>query len=127
MSFDIFLHRFVGGDISEGDARFAQAYLDPMITRRDESWARLETVDGEADLYGYNSLGSHLMITHASGRAIWDVMFELARIAGFAVMPVGCGTCITDATDPSDLPPEVPRPITVIRSGQDLLDAVERA
>ena len=60
-------------------------------------------------------------------RAIWDVMFELARIGGYAVMPVGCGTCITEAVDPSDLPAEVPHPITVVHSGQELLDVVAPA
>ena len=42
-------------------------------------------------------------------------------------MPVGRGTCITEATEMSDLPDAVPEPITVIRSGQDLLDVVENA
>lgn len=54
-------------------------------------------------------------------------MFELARIGGYAVMPVGCGTCINEAVDRFDLPAEVPDRIAEVRSGQDLLDVVEPA
>jgi hypothetical protein len=127
MSFDIFFQRLAGGDLSESAAGIAEAYLAPMVKERDASWARIRTVDGEADVYGMDRLATSVMINHASGRAVWDVMFELARIGGYAVMPVGCGTCITEAVDPSHLPAELPGPITVVRSGQDLLDVVERA
>jgi hypothetical protein len=98
-----------------------------MIKERSRFCTRIGTADGEADVYGFDSLATDLMINHASGRAIWDVMFELARLGGYAVMPVGCGTCVTEATDPSDLPAEVPEPIVVVRSGQDLLKVVEDA
>ncbi len=127
MSFDIFFQRFRGKDISVGDGRRVEAFLAPIIVQRDTQWAVIRTADGEAYLYGMDTLGSNLMINHASGRAIWDVMFELACAGGFVVMPVGCGTCITEATEMSDLPDAVPEPITVIRSGQDLLDVVENA
>lgn len=127
MSFDIFFRRFIGPGRLAGDPDAAEAYLAPMVKQRDRFCARIGTVDGAADVYGFERLATGVMINHASGRAIWDVMFELARIGGYAVMPVGCGTCITETVDPSDLPAEVPRPITVIRSGQDLLDVVEQA
>lgn len=127
VSFDIFFQRFKNGDLAEGDRAAVESLRAPLVERRDDAWARIRTIDGEADLYGVDSLGSHLLINHASGRAIWDVMFELARIGVFAVMPVGCGTYITDSTDRSDLPSEAPEPITVVHSGQDLLDVVESA
>ena len=95
-----------------------------MIAEEDNSWARIRTLDGEADLYGMGSLGAHFTISHASGEMIWDAMFQLAQLGGFAVMPVGCGTCITPSTDPSHLPPEVPRPIRVVVSGAELLNVV---
>jgi hypothetical protein len=127
MSFDIFFQRFPGGDLPKSGAAMVAAYLAPMVKLRDASWARIATVDGQADVFGMDRLATGFMMNHASGRAVWDVMFELARIGGYAVMPVGCGTCITDDLDPSQLPAEVPHPIKVVRSGQDLLDVVERA
>jgi hypothetical protein len=127
MSFDIFFQRFAAGGPSRADGDAVEAYLTPMIKERSRSCTRIETADGEADVYGFDSFSNGLMINHASGRAIWDVMFELARIGGYAVMPVGCGTCITDATDPSDLPAEVPGPTVVVHSGQHLLEVVQHA
>ncbi len=125
MSFDIFFLRFKDGERSEGDDRAVEKFLAPLLEERDGSWARVRTVDGEADLYGMDTLGSSLMINHASGGRIWDLMFELARVGGFAVIPVGCGTCITPSTNPSDLPPQAPRPISVVTSGAELLAVVE--
>jgi hypothetical protein len=127
MSFDIFFQRFAAGGPSRADGDAVEAYLAPMIKERSRFCTRIGTADGEADVYGFDSLATGVMINHASGRAIWDVMFELARIGGYAVMPVGCGTCITEVTDPSDLPAEVPEPIMVVRSAQELLNMVEHA
>ena len=125
MSFDIFFLRFAQGNPSAGDDRALEEFVAPLIEERDEAWARIRTIDGKADLYGMDSLGASLMINHASGRAIWDVMFELAQVGGFAVIPVGCGTCITPSINPTDLPSEVPRPISVVASGAELLAVVE--
>ena len=127
MSFDVFFQRFAAGGPSAADAGAVEAYLSQMIKEQSRYCTRIGTIDGEADVYGLDSLATGVMINHASGRAIWDVMFELARIGGYAIMPVGSGTCITEAVDPSDLPAEVPEPITVVRSGRDLLDVVEGA
>lgn len=126
-SFDIFFQRFPEGSLSPSGVRAVEELLAPLIEERDGAWARIRTLDGEADLYGTDTLAAHFMINHASGRAIWDVMFDLARVGGFAVMPVGCGTCITPSTRPSDLPPEVPGPIRVVASGAELLGVVETA
>src|SRR5579885_1014168 len=127
MSFDIFFLRFEGGDPSRGDDRAVEELLEPWIEEREKSWARVKTVDGEADVYGMETPGASLMINHASGRVIWDLMFELAHVGRFAVIPVGCGTIITPSIDSSDLPPEVPDPISVVRTGAELLAVVESA
>ena len=54
-------------------------------------------------------------------------MFELARAAGFAVMPVGCGTCVVSEASKGDLPSDVPGPVFDIASGADLLAVVQSA
>lgn len=124
MSFDIHFLRFEGGVPAEADAVAVEAFLAPFIDRRGEWGATLRTNDGDAELYGLERVGGGCMITHASGRAIWDVMYDLARVGGFAVIPVGCGTCIPPSVDRSDLPPEAPAPITVVSSGRELLNVV---
>jgi len=35
------------------------------------------------------------MVNHAEGDQIWDVVYDLALAVGYAVMPVGCPTCVT--------------------------------
>lgn len=125
MSFDIFFQRFEAGEPTEGEDGPVRLVLEPHITGRDASWARIVTADGEADVYGMDGLGSDLMVSHASGRAVWDLMFELAVVGRFAVILPGCGTCITDASHASDLHPDVPDPVTVVGSGADLLRVVE--
>jgi hypothetical protein len=52
-------------------------------------------------------------------------MYDLAVAGRFAVLPVGCGTCVPDSAMPDELPDYVPQPVTVITSGGDLLHVVE--
>ncbi len=124
MSFDIFFQRFAAGEHAAADAQAVASFLAPFIDRRDPHGATLRTNDGDAELYGLDDIGEGCMITHASGRAIWDVMYELARVGRFVVIPVGCGTCIPPTVDRSDLVVELPEPITVVGSGRELLAVV---
>ena len=124
MSFDIFLQRFVDGEAVDADGDSILAILDPLIAGRSGSWARIVTIDGEADVYGIDNPGSGLMINHASGRAVWDVLFELAERTGMAVMPAGCRWSVTDA-GLIDALPAVSPPAAVVTSGADILATLE--
>lgn len=124
MSFDIFLQRFVDGEAVDADGDSILAILDPLITGRSGSWAKIVTADGEADVYGIDAPGSGLMVNHASGRAVWDVLFELARATGMAVMPVGCRSSVTDA-DLIDALPAVSPSAVVVTSGAEILATLE--
>lgn len=64
------------------------------------------------------------MFNRPHGERVWGVMYELARIAGLAVMPVGCGTCVADETLLVRLPEDIPQPVVVVRSGAELIEAV---
>jgi hypothetical protein len=75
-------------------------------------------------VYGIDNPASGLMINHASGRAVWDVLFELARATGMAVMPVGCRTSVTDSGLIDGLPAGLP-PAEVVTSGADILATLE--
>jgi hypothetical protein len=126
VSFDIFLQRFVNGKAVDADGDSMLAILEPLITARSGGWARIITADGHADVYGIDDPASGLVINHASGRAVWDVVFELARAAGMAVMPVGCRTSVTDPGLIDALPAGSPR-AEVVTSGADILATVEDA
>jgi hypothetical protein len=125
VSFDIFLQRFEGGEAARADEIAVLGVLAPLIEERGDGWARLCTSDGEADVYGIDDPASGLMVNHASDREIWNVLFELCRAAGFAVMPIGCGTFVVSQVGLSDLPDGVPEPIGILTSGDELLRAIE--
>ena len=75
-------------------------------------------------MYGLETSVQSLLINHASGRAIWDLIFELAQAAGLAVMPVGCPTCVTDEDVLNGLPPELATSAIVVSSADELLHVV---
>jgi hypothetical protein len=125
VSFDILLLRFAAGEAARAEPADVLGLLEPRVALRGDDFVRIATSDGEADVYGIDDPGTGLIVDHASGKEIWSLLFELAIAAGFVVMPIGCGTCVTEATSVSDLPDDVPQPITRIRSGADLLAAIE--
>jgi hypothetical protein len=125
VSFDIFIQRFEDGGAAQADEAAMSAVLEPLLEERGDSWARIRTSDGDADVYGIDDPASGLMVNHASGREIWNVLFELGRTAGLAVMPVGCGTFVFSDDALSHLPDGVPEPIRIPTSGDALLRAVE--
>lgn len=128
MSFDVFLQGFEAGDAAPGDGAAAMAVLNPLITERDDhGFARLQTHDGTADVYGIDTPDDGLMFNHVGGRAAWDVIHAVAKAAGFVVMPVGCGTLLVDESLRPQLPEGIPEPVEVIVSGADLLSAIETA
>jgi hypothetical protein len=127
VSFDIF---FQSLGTPEGVPARGRSILDvirPLIVECNGAWARIETVDGSADVYGLDDSSSGLMINHASGRAVWDLMYDIARAGAFAVMPVGCGTCVLEGSFATALAVGMPEPIVMVRSGADLLTAVGAA
>lgn len=128
MSFDIFLQGFSSGDAAPGDGAAAMAILDPLIIDRDgNGWALVQTNDGTADVYGIDTPDRGFMFNHVGGRTAWDVIFAVAQAAGFVVMPVGCGTLLVDDALRRELPEGTPEPVLPIRSGADILSAIESA
>lgn len=127
MALDIHMIPFEGGDSGVVDREVGDEILDGLATDREESFLRIVTDDGDAEVYGVDDPSTGLMITHAAGRTVWDVIYLLAKRAGYTVLPVGCPMCITDEEQRSDLPESIPQPVIVISSGADLLDAVENA
>lgn len=123
MSFDIFLQGFRDGDAASGDSDAAMAVLAPFVTSGDDTGWRIATEDGEAEVYGGDP-SRGFMFTHASGRRVWDVIYEVARAAGFVVIPGGCATCVVDSATIAHLPKGLPEPI-VVTSGEQMIEIVE--
>lgn len=125
MSFDIFLQRFMHGQPAAADP---VAVLETMKPYAAHDHTMLMTADGDAAIYGLDDPGAgHLMINHAGGLVIWDVIYELARAGDLVIMPVGCGTLVPCAELISHLPPDLPEPILRVFSGKDVLAAIARA
>jgi hypothetical protein len=124
MSFDVYLQAFAAGAASVGDGQAALAVLEPFVVDRAEGFAGLSLPDGAADVYGVGDPGSGLMFNHIGGRAAWHLIYEVAKVAGFAIMPVGCGTLVPDETLREQLPADVPTPVMVVRSGAEILAAI---
>ncbi len=124
MSFDVFLQGFERGDVAPGVPDEANRVLHPYLRFSPDGFANVVTDDGHAEVYGVGTVG--LMFTHASGRRVWDVMFDVARAGNWAIMPVGCPTCVPTLSMIAELPDELRAEAVVVNSGAELLDAVLR-
>jgi hypothetical protein len=124
MSFDVFLQGFAAGEAAPGDPEAARRLLAPYAASPPvDGFVQVRTGDGEASVYGYGE--DHLMVNHASGREIWDVLVRVAREARWAIMPTGCPTCVTDESMRSDLPAVLRGDAVVVATGADLVRAFD--
>jgi hypothetical protein len=120
VSYDTFMGAFRDGDAADGDGAAVVTLLAPLITDRHVNWARITTTDGGSDVFGIDEPGSGLMFNHTTGRAIWAVMFDIARLGGFTVMPVGGPTCLPPGVAVEDLPEGLAGDVRTITAGDDL-------
>jgi hypothetical protein len=121
VSFDIFLHGFRDGDGTPGDRAAAIAIITPLLSGPvSDGFGRIVTADGEADIYGLGDGDHGLMVNHASGRQIWQVIVDVARAAGYVVLPVGCPVCVLDEAVIGHLPVELREDTVLVRDGGDL-------
>ncbi len=126
MSFDIFLQSIKNGEAAPGTPEAAHRALGPYFAGApDGGYAKVRTADGEADVYGVGS--ASLMINHAGGEVIWQVMVDVAMAADWVIMPVGCPVCVMREDMISELPAELQDGAVVIRSGAELLDVIARS
>jgi hypothetical protein len=125
VSIDIFLQGFERGEGASGMPDEAHRVLQPYLRVRPDGFAKVVTDDGDAEVYGVGTDG--LMFTHASGRRIWDVMYDVARAGDWAIMPVGCATCVPTASMIVNLPDDLRANAVVVGSGAELRDVVSRS
>ncbi|NEA99950.1 hypothetical protein [Streptomyces sp. SID13726] len=108
MSYSLHIWRFVDGEPVPMDETAIRAVLGPVTvggipnTGLPEDWGDLEAEDGgEATVYGG---AQELMFTHCSPGRILDLIAELARRTGAAVMPDDCPMVVTSEADRRHLP-----------------------
>jgi hypothetical protein len=127
MSFEVYLQRFEGGRAASADEAAVRRVLEPVMVHRAHAWADIETHDGGAEVYGINDLRTGVSFKRLCGAGIWDLVYELALGAGFAVMPLGCPTCVCAPELVDDLPRELRGSTSVVSSGEQILDVVRRS
>jgi len=125
VSFDIFLQGFENGGRAPGMPEKANQVLQPYLQVSPEGFTRVITDDGDAEVYGVGTDG--LTFTHASGRQVWKVMYEVARAGNWAIIPVGCPPCVPTPTMVAHLPDELRADALVVSSGDEVLAAVLRS
>lgn len=127
MAFDVFFQAFNQGNAGRVSHDDLAASMAPIVDDVDGGYAHLRTADGGADIYGYDDMAHGFMANHIEGKLVWDVLVDLASMAGLAVMPIGCPVCVTTASDLDDLPPELRPSAVVVRTGGDLLRTIREA
>jgi hypothetical protein len=125
VSFDVFLQGFQNGDGAPGRPREADDALRPYVRVDSAGHTKLITEDGEAEVYGVGT--DELMLTHISGRRLWDVIVDVARAGDWAILPGDCPTCVPTADMIAHLPDELREDAVVVASGADVLDVIRGA
>jgi hypothetical protein len=123
MSPDVFLQSFMNGGSGGGDPEAVRRVLEPYLAAADDGHPRVcvRTEDGEADVYG---LGDGLMINHASGQVIWQLLVDVSAASDYAILPIGRPVCVTRQEMIAQLPDELRGCAVVVNSGADLLNVI---
>lgn len=123
MSFGIFLQAFAGGQAAAGRPDGAFRTLEPYLDASPaDGSARVVMPDGAAEVFGIGSTG--LMVNHASGEHIWQLLVDVAAAGDYAIMPVGCPVCLVREDMKDDLPEALRADAVVVRSGPDVMSVV---
>ncbi|AYY11688.1 hypothetical protein EF847_02045 [Actinobacteria bacterium YIM 96077] len=123
MNFDIFLQRFTGGDVAPTGRVATVTVLERYLADPPAGgYTEIITRDGRADVYGLD--GDGLMINHAEGRDVFELMFQVSKAAGYVIMPVGSPTCVLDESMIPHLPEVLRHDAVVVSSGDDLLRVI---
>jgi hypothetical protein len=122
ISFDVFIQAFHDGDAAVVDPtvvlrEFSHFSVEPVTSDSQ----RIQTADGDAEIFGLDSAADGFMLSHASGSIIWDAVVRVAEVAGMAIIPVGCPACVTRAELVEHLPDELKEDVRVVETGRQLV------
>jgi hypothetical protein len=126
MSFDVFFQRFKDGEADPSGGDVMRRVLAPFVVREEPEhhFVLIEFGDGTADLYLHDD---HMMTNHVTGQLPWDLLVDGAREAGWAILPVGCPTCITDEAQRQHLPEGLNEEVATVLTGADFLRVIHSA
>lgn len=66
-------------------------------------------------------------MNRARGDEVFDALVRGARVAGWVIVPVGCSsTLLTRESQREHLPEELTEDVVLVRTGADLIQAIER-
>jgi hypothetical protein len=65
-----------------------------------------------------------MMANHFTGQKPWDLLVEGARSAEWAIMPVGCPTCLTDQAQRIHLPEGLKEDVALVATGEELVRVI---
>ena len=124
MSFDVFLQDF--SKVPRDRRTIGERVLEPLL---DASRRNIITGDGSAAVYFADDGPLHsMMFNHIAGNAAWDVIYEIAVAAEWAVLPVGGPVCVVTDEHVLSVPPELRATgVLVVGSGQELRRAATAA
>lgn len=127
MSFDIVVQRFVAGEDAPAlNGEGLRAFMAPHVVRA-EFGENIAYGDGGAELYGWETVETGFMITHAHGNDIWDLLVRAAKVGGFVIIPAGCPIALIDPGQAHELPGELRGDTQVVSSGAELIAMVRRS
>ena len=126
MSFDVFFQRFKDGEPDPSGGDVMRRVLAPFIVREEPEhhFVVIQFGDGTADVYLDDD---HMMVNHVIGLQPWDLLVDAARTAGWAILPVGRPTCITDEAQRQHLPVGLGMEVAIVLTGAELLRVIQFA
>ena len=136
MSFDIFLQHFQNGEVATWQRSVVEEIFGRYVIDREKAngFMRVEFPDGSgSDIYtSKDDEVDCMMFNHSGGQGFFDALWELAnRIHGCVCWPaVGPSLVITDASTLTHLPAdmiEAVGPPLIVKSGSDIIAAIERS
>ena len=124
MSIDYMVVRFQQGEGAELDQSVFDDIFGAYLVEEEDDFARADFPDGSAaDIYHDDD---SVMFNHCGGEAFREAVYQLiARTQGYIYWGSGDGA-VADAATLAELP-ELPGRIGVVRSGQELLDWIDRS
>lgn len=124
MEIDAYFQGFRDGEEAEGGGARMRAVLEPhaVAEEPEHGYLALRHGDGGADVYLESS---HMLVNHMVGDAVWDLLVEGARAAGWVVLVPGRPALLTDESQREHLPEGYPEDeVVLVRTGADVVEAL---
>lgn len=123
MANEVFIQAFESGVPVLMRAEAVTPLVRDFVLDQNDDYAQVKTPDGGADLYGFGDDGGLLVVDPAGGE-IWELVLEVARVNGAAIVPIGQPPLVADPEVLVHLPPDMREGARVVTSRRALMDAL---